>query len=94
MVRPGGRILIGEGYWRQEPSPGYLAATPFEAHHLTSHAANIELGEGAGLTLLHASTSTLEEWDHFEGLFWQAAEDDLAAQPDDPDAQGAASHCA
>lgn len=24
LVRPGGSILIGEGYWRREPDPGYL----------------------------------------------------------------------
>ena len=91
-VRAGGRLLIGEGYWRQEPPPEYLRATGFERHHLLDHDANVELSEALGLRLAHAETSSVEEWEAFEGAFRDAAETALRAAPSDPMAQKDAAH--
>ncbi len=82
-VRAGGRVLVGEGYWKQEPLAAYLQATQFAASDLQSHDANAAAGNGAGLTLLHAETSSIEEWDHFEGAFLRAAERRHAESPHD-----------
>ena len=84
-VRPGGRILVGEGYWKREPHPDYLAVLGGIRDDLTDHTGNIAVGEREGLTLLHASESTLEEWDQFEGLYARTVEEYAAAYPEDAD---------
>jgi cyclopropane fatty-acyl-phospholipid synthase-like methyltransferase len=34
LVRPGGLLLVGEGFWRRDPEPAYLAATGIVADGL------------------------------------------------------------
>jgi len=92
MVVRGGRLLIGEGFWKQEPAAGYLAATGFECHHLTDHAGNLRLGEAAGLGILHHETSSLDEWDEFEAMFWRAAEEARRQAPEDDVVRAQAEH--
>ncbi|MHC4992962.1 MAG: SAM-dependent methyltransferase [Planctomycetota bacterium] len=82
-VRPEGRLLIGEGYWKREPSPEYLAATGMARNDLTSHEANVRLGVELGLVHLYDETSSLEEWDRFEGAFLEAAQQAHRRAPDD-----------
>lgn len=74
LVREGGRVLIGEGYWKRGPPREYLEATGMSADDERSHEANGALGDAFGWTLLHAETSSLEEWDHFESGHLRAAE--------------------
>ncbi len=92
LVRPGGRLLIGEGYWRQTPDAQYLAATGMSASDLTTHEANIAIAEQLGLSLTHSDRSTTVEWDRFERLFWDAAEQLIADNPNDDDALETADH--
>jgi cyclopropane fatty-acyl-phospholipid synthase-like methyltransferase len=82
-VRPAGRLLIGEGYWRQPPDPEYLAATGLTLDELGRHEANIATGKAAGLALVHAESGSAEEWDIFENAFLRAAEKRHAEAPDD-----------
>jgi SAM-dependent methyltransferase len=86
-VRPGGVLLLGEGFWRRDPEPAYLAAAGLEADELRTHAENVAVGERAGLTPLLAVTSSDTAWDLFESAFWAAAEARLDAAPTDPDAR-------
>ncbi|MGD8683249.1 MAG: class I SAM-dependent methyltransferase [Chloroflexota bacterium] len=86
MTRPGGRILVGEPYWRQEPDPDYLRSAGFERSQFGTHYANVMTGQDLGLTLLYTIVSTLDEWDRYVGLRWLAAEDYAQAHPQDPDA--------
>lgn len=85
LLVPGGRILLGEGYWKREPDPGYLevlGATPGE---YTDHAGNVSAGLDAGLIALYSCVSSEDEWDHYEGLYARAIERYAIAHPDDPD---------
>ncbi len=86
-VRPGGRVLVGEGYWKQSPDPAYLAATGMSASDLVSHAENHAVGEALGLRTLYVTAATQSEWDDFEAGSGLAAERKLDADPDDPDLQ-------
>jgi SAM-dependent methyltransferase len=86
LVRPGGCILLGEGYWRQEPGPGYLHLLGAMRDELDDHAANLAAGVEAGLSPLFDRTSTLAEWDAYEDLYARTVEEYLEAHPDDPDA--------
>ena len=66
FVRPGGLMLIGEGYWKQPPVAEYLEflGEPSGVYH--DHAENIALAERAGFLPLCAAVSSDDEWDHFE----------------------------
>lgn len=82
-LRSSGRLLVGEGYWRQPPAPAYLAATGLESCELVSHAENVRIAESEGLVLHAAIASSPEAWDAFESTSWNHWEARLAESPDD-----------
>jgi SAM-dependent methyltransferase len=85
MTKPGGLIVVGEPYWRQEPDPAYLKTAGFERSLFGSHYENVLTGQEMGLALLYTLVSNLDDWDVYEGLQWHAAENYALAHPDDPD---------
>jgi ubiquinone/menaquinone biosynthesis C-methylase UbiE len=85
LVRPGGQIVIGEGYWKQPPDTAYLALLGAEPDELTDHVTNVTRAGAAGLIPLYSTVSSDDEWDHYEGLYCRAIERYVAAHPDDPD---------
>lgn len=91
-VRPGGHLLVGEGYWRCDPAPEYLAALGTVKSEFQSHAGNISTGAREGLVPLYSCTSSEEEWDHYEGLYLRAVERYAAAHPEDPDSPAMQGH--
>jgi hypothetical protein len=70
LVRPGGRILIGEGYWKQDPAPEYLKLLGDPVGIYQDHAGNLALAREHGLIPLYAAVSSEDEWDDFE---WSCA---------------------
>lgn len=85
LVMPGGLILMGEGYWKQPPSPEYLehlGATPDE---LSKHAENVSRAAKLGLTPLYSLVSSDDDWDHYEGLYALTMERYVYDHPEDPD---------
>jgi cyclopropane fatty-acyl-phospholipid synthase-like methyltransferase len=84
-VRPGGYVLMGEGYWRREPNDDYLAALGTTRDELTSHAGNVRLGIENGLTPMYVVASNQDEWDHYEWMYGLSVERHLKAHPEDPD---------
>lgn len=85
LVRPGGLVVAGEPFWRQEPPPEYLAASGMGRDAFGSHAGNVAAGVEQGLTPLYAVASSDDDWDRYQGLTWRAAERWAAANPGDPD---------
>jgi len=85
MVRPGGWVIVGEPYWRQEPAGDYLKATGCKREDFGSHFSNAEAGERRGLELVHTIVSSPDDWDRYEGLQWFAASGYARTHPDDPD---------
>jgi len=85
MVKPGGWVIVGEPFWRQEPSADYLAASGVGRDDFGSHFSNAEAGERHGLHLVHAIVSNEDDWDRYEGLQWYATAEYARAHPDDPD---------
>ncbi len=84
-VRPGGRIAAGDGYWKREPDPEYLAVLGSGADELTTHAANLATGVSLGLVPRGSFASTDAEWDAYEHPYAAAVERFAAEHPDDPD---------
>lgn len=85
VVRPGGQLLIGEGYWKQTPDPEYLQliGEPVGIYH--DHATNITFAEQQGLVPLYAAVSSQDEWDHFEWSHRMRIEKEAAERPNDPE---------
>lgn len=84
-VRPGGQVLVGEPYWRQQPEPAYLEASGLAADSFATHAGNVAIGLEEGLTPLYTLVSNEDDWDRYESLQWRAAERYAMEHPDDPD---------
>ena len=84
-VPSGGRVLIGEGFWKREPDHEYLNFLGAERHELQDHAGNLAAGIEAGLIPIFDRITTPPEWDAYEGLYAESVEDYVAAHPEDPD---------
>lgn len=84
VARPGGLLLIGETYWRREPSPEYLALLGTPAGIYRHHPANVSCAEEQGLVTLGAYVSSNDEWDLFEWSHQQRIEQAYALSPEDP----------
>jgi cyclopropane fatty-acyl-phospholipid synthase-like methyltransferase len=65
-VAPGGKLLFGEGYWREEPTAEYLVALGAAREELKDYEGTIEAAQQMGLTLKRAVTSSIEDWDAYE----------------------------
>jgi SAM-dependent methyltransferase len=78
-VRPGGYLAVGEPYWRQWPVPVNVDAQSFVPLPDT-----VDVIERAGLAVVALIASSLDDWDRYETLHWQAAEEWLREHPDDP----------
>ena len=81
-LRPGGMLLIGETFWEKPPDPAYLETLGGDAGIDRTHAENVACIEAqAGLTVLYAAVSSLDEWDHFEWSHRLRAERAAQAEP-------------
>lgn len=85
LVRPGGYLLVGDGYWKQEPNPAYLQALQATADEQMTHADNVGTGAALGLIPLYAAVCNDDEWDRYEWLHLRNVERYARQMPDDPD---------
>jgi len=85
LVKPSGHVLIGEGFWRCEPDPEFLAFLDCQADDYLTHDQNIAEGAAAGLTPIHAEACSVQELDHYDGRYAAAIEHYLEENPNDPD---------
>lgn len=82
-VRPGGYVVLGEGFWEREPTPAELAASWPDAA-VTDHtdlATLVDTAVAAGFRPSWTETATREEWDDFESGYQSDTEEWLAANP-------------
>jgi cyclopropane fatty-acyl-phospholipid synthase-like methyltransferase len=66
FVAPGGKLLFGEGYWREEPTAEYLVALGAAREELKDYEGTIEAAQDVGLELKRAVTTSVEDWDAYE----------------------------
>jgi len=85
MAAPGSWVVVGEPYWRQEPSPAYMEAIDADRNAYGTHYENVTIGQELGLELIYTLVSNPDDWDRYEGLQWYAAEVWASEHPDDPD---------
>jgi cyclopropane fatty-acyl-phospholipid synthase-like methyltransferase len=91
-VRPGGTVVVGEGFWRREPDAGYLEALESTRDELESHERNIELMAEAGLTVLGTEVTSEADWAAYEDLYAVSVEDWVRDNPDDTQAEAMLEH--
>jgi SAM-dependent methyltransferase len=84
VARPGGEVLLGDGFWQRVPSDRYLAALGATADELPDRAGLFAAAARAGLTPLYARETTPDAWDRYEWALILNAERFAAAHPDDP----------
>jgi SAM-dependent methyltransferase len=80
LVRPGGRLLFGDGCWERAPNSaalGLFGADVVAVDELVS------LALAAGWRILHLSTADQREWDEFESTWRAGREEWLLAHPQD-----------
>lgn len=65
-VRPGGRVLYGDGIWLRDPSPAALDGIGAEPGDFGSLLELIRLAESVGLRALQVTVADQREWDLFE----------------------------
>jgi SAM-dependent methyltransferase len=81
----GGFVLVGEPFWRKQPSADHLQASSLTRVSFDSHAGNVRTGIEKGLVPLYSIVSSEDDWDRYQGLQWAASEGYARQNPDDPD---------
>ena len=85
LVRPGGHMLVGQGYWKRAPDEEYLVGLGATTDEMTTHDGNIAAGIAEGLDEAGAWTSGTDDWDRYEDLYARTVERYVAGHPEDPD---------
>lgn len=83
-VKPGGRVLAGQGFWRRPPPPGAFAAAGAETTGQADHAGNVLAGVEVGLVAVCTAVSSEDEWEHYQRLYLGSLETHAAEHPADP----------
>lgn len=89
LVRPGGKIIVGEGLWIQKPDLAYLKALGAKLTDYTDHAGNVAAGIAEKLVYLYSAVADQDDFDHYEGLYNRAVETWCLENPRDPDVAAA-----
>jgi len=84
-TRPGGWIVVGDGFWKRPPGPEYLRVLNATPGELLTDPGNAAVGEELGLRLGGQWSSSAEEWDAFEDAYSDGIESYAQASPDDLD---------
>jgi SAM-dependent methyltransferase len=84
LVRPGGLVLYGDGYWRREPSEEYLEGLGATRDELEDYAGTIRRATDLGLTPLYAVTASVDDFDRYEWSWSLNGERYAAEHPDEP----------
>ncbi len=87
MAVPGGWVIVGEPYWKREPTAEHLEAIGEKHSTYGTHYENMKVGQAYGLELVYTLVSNEDDWDRYEGLQWYAANDWANKNPTDPDVE-------
>lgn len=83
LVKPGGLILIADGYMKQPASTEYRRLLGDSMPDSMTHARNVAIVIECGLVPMSAWTSSEDEWDNFEWGYQRIVERQAAECPDD-----------
>lgn len=83
-LAPGGRVLVGEGFWEGPPNQRMLEGG-FGADEYDNLAATVDRVVADGWAPVHGHISTLAEWDAYEWAWTGSVEEWALEHPDHPD---------
>jgi ubiquinone/menaquinone biosynthesis C-methylase UbiE len=89
LVKPGGKLIVGEGVWLEKPDLGYLKALGAKLTDYSDHAGNVAAGIAEKLVYLYSVVADHDDFDHYEGLYNRAVETWCLENPRDPDVPAA-----
>ncbi|QEL56828.1 class I SAM-dependent methyltransferase [Chromobacterium paludis] len=84
-LKPGGRLLLGDCYWKKRPAPEFLAALGGGEDDFGTHEQNAARARAHGYRLLQAAICGEEEWDAYEDGYYNAMMRYLARHPQAPE---------
>ena len=89
LVKPGGKIVVGDGFWMRKPDVSYLKALGAKLGDYTDHAGNVDAGIAESLVYLYSVVADTDDFDHYEGLYNRAVESWCVENERDMDAPAA-----
>jgi hypothetical protein len=84
-LAPGGRVLLGDGFWDAAPTEAALTALVAGPEDFPDLAGLVTLAVYHGYVVVHGHVSTLVEWDEYEWKYCRSIERYAREQPDDAD---------
>jgi SAM-dependent methyltransferase len=86
MTRPGGHVLLGDGFWRRPPDDAYLQELGATRDELSPLHDLVRAVESAGLEPLHVAVTRDEDWDRYTWAHLRNLETDARDHPEDAQA--------
>jgi hypothetical protein len=86
IAAPDGLILLGEGFWKRSPDPGYLEALGASPDDLLTHEGNLAAAAALGLRPRWSRVASDEEWERYETRYAENVLAFLRENPGHPDA--------
>jgi SAM-dependent methyltransferase len=84
LVRPGGHLLLGEGYWTRRPLRVELDRLGASEDELSGLPGLLAAGQGHGMRPVYLATATDEDWRRYEWACVLNLETYAAANPAEP----------
>lgn len=85
MLKSTGKMIIGDGYWKKEPSEDFLQRLGGTRDEFGTYKEFFQTAIDEAIRPIYAIDSSLDDWDHYEWLYCFSVESYLATHPDDPD---------
>lgn len=85
LVEIGGYLILGHTFWKRGPEDAYLKFLGAKIEDEQTHSENAARAARFDWVDLYSTAASLDDWDHFEGLYSLGVESHVAANPDEPD---------
>ena len=84
LTKPGGRILVGEGYWKKEPSKDYLQEFGLTRDEMPLYHELFEPAISLNLLCDFSTTATEQDFDDYEWSHSRAIQSYAQSHPSEP----------
>lgn len=84
LTKPGGRILVGDGYWKKEPEKAYLGEFSMTRDEMHFYHELFEPAIGLNLLCDFSTTASEQDFDAYEWAHSRAIETHASDHPNEP----------
>lgn len=85
LVKPGGLVLVGDGYWKKVPDAAYLEFLGCTQADLRTHSETLDLVVEQSFEVVATHESSAKEWSQYEDAYSSNIERFVRENPDDPE---------